>query len=96
MVKHLGMKTTANNSLPFLLETGTLLVSAAVPTDCIAKIDQGLDGLQGYSIQQDIPNYIDDYYYDASSGETLRTQLSDMIHDVGRGLVGDVDPQVQA
>lgn len=62
----------------------------------IGKFDQSRPGLQGYGVQQNNPNGLLEYYYDATSGEVLwRHSKSDgVLRDVGRGLVGDVDPRV--
>ena len=58
----------------------------------IGKLDPNRPGLQGYGIQQ--YNSILDYYYDAGTGELLwkHTTSDGSAGDVGRGSVGDVDP----
>ncbi|KAK2774790.1 hypothetical protein FQN52_006092 [Onygenales sp. PD_12] len=58
----------------------------------ISKIDPNRAGLQGYGIQQDNPNMLTDYYYDASTGEVLWKHVGTEVVDVGRGLIGDIDP----
>ncbi|EGY21493.1 FG-GAP repeat family protein [Verticillium dahliae VdLs.17] len=50
-------------------------------------------GPQGYGAQQNNPNGLLEYYYDATQGKIIwRHSLPDGIADVGRGLVGDIDP----
>ncbi|KAE8153582.1 hypothetical protein BDV25DRAFT_127096 [Aspergillus avenaceus] len=58
----------------------------------VAKIDPDQDGLQGYGIQQDNENLITDYYYDAAEGKVIWTHKGDEVYDVGRGVIGDIDP----
>ncbi|MFJ3673289.1 hypothetical protein ACIPSE_43215 [Streptomyces sp. NPDC090106] len=59
----------------------------------IAKMDPDRPGLQGYGIQQDNPSGLLEYYYDATDGTILWQHTSDTVTDVGRGLVGDIDPR---
>ncbi len=58
----------------------------------VGKLDPYRPGLQGYGIQQ--YNSILDYYYDAATGELLwkHTTADGGTGDVGRGSIGDVDP----
>ncbi|EEY24050.1 FG-GAP repeat family protein [Verticillium alfalfae VaMs.102] len=59
----------------------------------IAKMDPQRTGLQGYGIQQNNPNGLLEYYYDATQGKIIwKHSLPEGIADVGRGLVGDIDP----
>ncbi|KAH6693932.1 FG-GAP repeat family protein [Plectosphaerella plurivora] len=58
----------------------------------IAKMDPTRAGLQGFGVQQDNPNGLLEYYYDATRGEILWKHSSSTPGDVGRGLVGDIDP----
>ncbi|HEX2855691.1 MAG TPA: carbohydrate-binding protein [Opitutaceae bacterium] len=59
----------------------------------VAKLDPNRAGLQGYGIQQNPgPPYILEYYYDANTGAVLWTHTGQAGDDVGRGIVGDVDP----
>lgn len=52
--------------------------------------------MMGYGIQQDHPQNLLEYYYNASTGEILWTHYGDASCngqcDVGRGTVGDIDP----
>lgn len=57
----------------------------------IGKFDPDRPGLQGYGIQQNNPNGILEYYYDARNGEILWTHVADPA-DVGRGNAADLDP----
>lgn len=60
----------------------------------IGKFDATTPGLQGYGVQQNNPSGLLEYYYDAASG-ALQWQHSTTpgtLVDVGRGLVGDIDP----
>lgn len=63
----------------------------------IGKFDQSRAGMQGYGIQQNNPSGLLEYYYDATTGQVLWTHsvpvTPDTLIDVGRGLVGDVDPR---
>ncbi|KAK1144956.1 hypothetical protein N8T08_004671 [Aspergillus melleus] len=58
----------------------------------IAKMDPERDGLQGYGIQQDNPENLMEYYYDAATGEFIWEHYADETGDVARGMVGDIDP----
>ncbi len=59
----------------------------------IAKIDPNRAGLQGYGVQQDNPSGLRDYYYDAATGNMIWQHVEAGTADVGRGMVGDVDPR---
>ncbi|MEU9652076.1 hypothetical protein AB0E00_24625 [Streptomyces sp. NPDC048110] len=59
----------------------------------IGKMDPDRPGLQGYGIQQDNAGGLREYYYDATNGEIIWKHSADDIVDVGRGLVGDIDPR---
>jgi rhamnogalacturonan endolyase len=56
----------------------------------IAKMDPAQSGLQGYGIQQDNPNGLHEYYYNAANG-TFFWKHSGAVTDVGRGDAGDLD-----
>lgn len=58
----------------------------------IAKMDPDRDGLQGYGVQQDNPSLLKEHYYDASTGAIIWKHFGDEVVDVGRGMVGDIDP----
>ncbi|PLB51596.1 hypothetical protein P170DRAFT_433511 [Aspergillus steynii IBT 23096] len=58
----------------------------------IAKMDPTRDGLQGYGIQQDNPDGLMEYYYDAGTGEMIWEHYEDETGDVARGMAGDIDP----
>jgi hypothetical protein len=59
----------------------------------IAKIDPNRPGLQGYGVQQDNPSGLRDYYYDAATGNMIWQHVEAGTADVGRGVVGDIDPR---
>ena len=59
----------------------------------IAKMDPSRDGLQGYGIQQDNPDLLYEYYYDATDGTILWEHYGEEPGDVGRGMAGDIDPR---
>ncbi|ONK14178.1 hypothetical protein [Streptomyces sp. MP131-18] len=59
----------------------------------ITDIDPDRPGLEGYGVQQDNPSGLREYYYDAASGEMIWQHIEDGVGDVGRGMVGDVDPR---
>ncbi|CAN9143195.1 unnamed protein product [Alternaria alternata] len=58
----------------------------------VAKIDPERPGLQGYGVQQDNPSKLWEYYYDARTGEVLWKHYGDAVGDIGRGMIGDIDP----
>ncbi|MEO7580770.1 MAG: hypothetical protein ABIT83_24460, partial [Massilia sp.] len=61
----------------------------------VGKFDTTSPGLQGYGIQQNNPSGLLEYYYNATTGVinwTHNTTPGTLV-DVGRGLVGDVDPR---
>lgn len=58
----------------------------------IAKMDPHRPGLQGYGVQQNNPDKLWEYYYDATDGEILWKHYGDEVTDIGRGSVGDIDP----
>ncbi|KAI9148266.1 Rhamnogalacturonan endolyase YesW [Paramyrothecium foliicola] len=58
----------------------------------IAKMDPNRAGLQGYAVQQDNPSGLLEYYYDATKGTILWKHTASTPGDVGRGMVGDIDP----
>lgn len=57
----------------------------------IGKLDPSRPGLQGYGIQQDNPNGLKEYYYDAGTGKMI-WKHSGEINDWARGTAADVDP----
>jgi rhamnogalacturonan endolyase len=59
----------------------------------ITKIDPNRPGLQGYGVQQVNPSGLRDYYYDATNGTMIWQHVEAGTADVGRGMVGDVDPR---
>ncbi len=61
----------------------------------IGKFDPTHGGMRGYGVQQNNPNGMLEYYYDATNGTLLWTHTSGSSTpvDVGRGLVGDIDPR---
>ncbi|KAJ4287215.1 hypothetical protein N0V90_012613 [Kalmusia sp. IMI 367209] len=58
----------------------------------IAKMDPDRKGLQGYGIQQNNQDLLNEYYYDATNGKLLWEHFGTEVGDVGRGMVGDIDP----
>jgi rhamnogalacturonan endolyase len=59
----------------------------------LAKMDPNRPGLQGYGVQQDNPSGLRDYYYDAATGTMIWKHVEAGTADVGRGVVGDIDPR---
>ncbi|MFE7503914.1 hypothetical protein [Promicromonospora sp. NPDC057488] len=59
----------------------------------IADMDPDRPGLEGYGVQQRNPSGLLEYYYDAATGELLWEHHGDPGTDVGRGMVGDIDPR---
>jgi hypothetical protein len=55
-------------------------------------MDPARPGLEGFGIQQDNPNGLETYYYDARTGELLRTyeNPNGAGADMGRGTVADL------
>jgi hypothetical protein len=58
----------------------------------ITKMDPEREGLQGYGIQQDNEDLLMEYYYDAADGTFIWEHYGSEVGDVGRGMVGDIDP----
>jgi len=58
----------------------------------IGKLDPDRPGLQGYGIQQDNASGLREYYYDATDGSIIWKHSAEGVVDVGRGMVGDIDP----
>ncbi len=60
----------------------------------ITDMDPERPGLEGFGIQQDNPNGLETYYYDARTGELLRTyeNPNGAGADMGRGTVADLFP----
>ncbi|KAK2768752.1 hypothetical protein FQN54_000608 [Arachnomyces sp. PD_36] len=58
----------------------------------IAKMDPEQEGLQGYGIQQDHPEAMMEYYYDAGNGTIIWEHFADQVGDAARGMAGDIDP----
>ncbi|KAI0407441.1 hypothetical protein F4802DRAFT_595255 [Xylaria palmicola] len=58
----------------------------------ITKMDPTRANLQGYGIQQNNELLIEEYYYDASTGEILWMHNGTEVRDIGRGMVADIDP----
>ncbi len=62
----------------------------------VGAFNKGEKEMMGYGIQQDHPQNLLEYYYNASTGEILWTHYGDASCngqcDVGRGAVGDIDP----
>lgn len=59
----------------------------------IGKMDPDRPGLQGYGIQQNNTSGLREYYYDSADGKMIWQHSADGVADVGRGLVGDIDPR---
>ncbi|EAY05355.1 rhamnogalacturonan lyase, putative [Trichomonas vaginalis G3] len=58
----------------------------------VAKFAKNDLTMSGYGIQQDNPDLIYEYSYNASTGDKKWIHYGDEIHDVGRGNAGDFDP----
>lgn len=58
----------------------------------IAKLDPNRPGMQGFGVQQHHPTFLYEYYYDATTGTVLWRHTGTVDADVGRGIVGDIDP----
>jgi len=58
----------------------------------ITDLDPERPGLEGWGIQQDNPNGLETYYYDARTGEVLRkySAASGAGADMGRGTIADL------
>lgn len=62
----------------------------------IGKFDPYHTGMRGYGVQQNNPNGMLEYYYDATTGKVIWSHNSGTpgtLVDVGRGMVGDIDPR---
>ncbi|KAK4033684.1 fg-gap repeat family protein [Parachaetomium inaequale] len=58
----------------------------------IAKMDPGHAGLQVFGVQQRNPSGLLEYYYDATEGRIIWRHSASGETDIGRGMVGDIDP----
>lgn len=58
----------------------------------IADMDPGRPGLEGYGVQQDHPDGLREYYYDADDGTLIWEHYGEGTADVGRGMAADIDP----
>lgn len=59
----------------------------------VTDIDPARPGLEGFGIQQDNPNGLETYYYDARTGEILRRHaVNGQAGDLARGTVADLFP----
>ncbi|WP_131469917.1 hypothetical protein [Xanthomonas citri] len=58
----------------------------------IGKFDPKRSGYQGYGVQQNNASGLREYYYDATTGKIIWSHFENGLSDVGRGIVGDVDP----
>jgi rhamnogalacturonan endolyase len=62
----------------------------------IGKMNPNSTTMQGYGVQQDNPSGLLEYFYDATTGVIQWTHSSppgSAPADIGRGLVGDIDPR---
>lgn len=62
----------------------------------VGKMDPNSANMQGYGVQQDNPSGLLEYYYDATTGVIQWTHSNSPgsdLADIGRGLVGDIDPR---
>ncbi|WP_156077417.1 rhamnogalacturonan lyase family protein [Saccharothrix sp. NRRL B-16314] len=59
----------------------------------ITDIDPARPGLEGYGVQQNNPSGLREYYYSAANGSIIWRHSGSDVVDVGRGMVGDVDPR---
>ena len=61
----------------------------------ITDMDPKRPGLEGFGVQQNNPNGLETYYYDAATGEILRRHSNPdgPAGDLGRGTVGDLFPE---
>lgn len=58
----------------------------------VGKYNKDDTTMMGYGVQQDNPENISEYYYNASTGEVIWRHYADHQVDNGRGNVGDFDP----
>ncbi|WP_159029959.1 RICIN domain-containing protein [Streptomyces marincola] len=58
----------------------------------IADMDPSRPGLEGYGVQQRNPSGLQEYYYDAASGDIIWRHFGNG-DDVGRAMAGDIDPR---
>lgn len=59
----------------------------------IAKYNKDDLTMMGYGVQQDNPENVSEYYYNASTGEVVRRHYANETVDNGRGNAGDFDPR---
>lgn len=58
----------------------------------VAKFNKNDTTMSGYGIQQNNPDLIYEYFYNASTGEIKWIHYGPEVHDVGRGNAADFDP----
>lgn len=79
---------------------GTLRYSLANDGIChgdrfyVGKYNKDDEHMTGYGVQQNNPDLIYEYYYDAATGEILWKHIGDTLSDIGRGCAADIDPTV--
>lgn len=59
----------------------------------VGRYDVNDDTMMGYGVQQDNPENVSEYYYNASSGDVVWRHYADHQVDNGRGNIGDFDPR---
>lgn len=88
-VHEIGFTLNGNGQLRYSLGTRGIVHGDRF---CIAKIDPNRSGLQGFGVQQSNPSRLLEYYYDATNGNIIWNHYGSDLADVGRGLIGDIDP----
>ena len=58
----------------------------------VSKFNKEDTTMSGYGMQQNNPDLIDEYAYNASTGEMKWIHYGTYVHDLGRGNAGDFDP----
>lgn len=82
----------------FVLDGGGTLKYSLGPTVIhgdryhIGDLDPDRPGLEGFGVQQVNPSGLEEYYYDAATGQILHQHFASPSFDNGRGIAADIDP----
>lgn len=59
----------------------------------VGKYNKDDNTMMGYGVQQDNPENVTEYYYNASTGQVVWRHYTNQTVDNGRGNIGDFDPR---
>ncbi|KAI5518063.1 FG-GAP repeat family, partial [Trichomonas vaginalis G3] len=90
-IHEIGYVLNGNGTIRFNLGTQRIIHGDRF---YVAKFNNEDTTMSGYGIQQNNPDLIDEYFYNASTGEMKWIHYGTTVHDVGRRNAGDFDPTV--